>query len=96
MRVRRQARRFGWIALAAILCVSAAWAEESFVHTDDGCAVEIHCLACRLAVGTTAVIGAAATVPAVVQTIAPVGAEAGSKPREAAPREAPSRAPPLA
>jgi hypothetical protein len=34
------------IALLAVVSVG------SFVHTDDGCQVEIHCLACRLALGT--------------------------------------------
>jgi hypothetical protein len=96
MRVRRRACIFGWIALAAIVCVSAALAEESFVHTDDGCAVEIHCVACRLVAGSTAVVGVAVTMPAVVRITAPVAPEAGAKPREAAPRESPSRAPPLA
>jgi hypothetical protein len=96
MRVRGRGRILAWAALAAIVCVTAALLEEAFVHTDDGCAVEIHCVACRLAVGTTAVVGAAATAPAVVRTTASVVAETASKPREATPRDAPSRAPPLA
>ena len=29
----------------------AAELEIAFVHEDDGCAVEIHCLACRLTLG---------------------------------------------
>jgi hypothetical protein len=45
------------MSFALLLAVAGALVEESFVHTDDGCAVEIHCLACRLAVGTTAVAG---------------------------------------
>jgi hypothetical protein len=89
-------RTWAWIALAVLVCVSAALAEESFVHTDDGCSVEIHCLACRLAAGSTAVVSPAIVLPAAVQTTTPVAAEADSSLREAAPREAPSRAPPLA
>jgi hypothetical protein len=96
MRVRHSVRTLAWVALVALVCVSAALLEESFVHTDDGCAVEIHCEACRLVAGTTAVISPALTLPTVLSTTAPVAAEAGSKPREAAPRDAPSRAPPLA
>jgi hypothetical protein len=96
MRQSSRRRTFAWIALAALVCVGAALAEESFVHTDDGCSVEIHCIACRLAVGSTAVISPAIVLPAVVQTTAPVVAEANSSLCEAAPHESPSRAPPLA
>ena len=89
-------RTWAWIALAVLVCVSAALAEESFVHTDDGCTVEIHCIACRLAAGSTAVISPAIVLPVAVQTTAPVTVEADSSLGQAAPREAPSRAPPLA
>jgi hypothetical protein len=89
-------RTWAWIALAVLVCVSAALAEESFVHTDDGCSVEIHCIACRLVVGGTAVVSPAIVLPVDVQTTAPVAAEADSSLCEAAPHEAPSRAPPLA
>lgn len=82
--------------MVALVCVSAALVEESFIHTDDGCSVEIHCIACRLAAGNTAVVSPAIVLPADVQTTAPVVAEADSSLREAAPHESPSRAPPLA
>jgi hypothetical protein len=85
-----------WVALAALVCVSAALLEESFVHTDDGCSVEIHCIACRLAAGSTAVVSPAIVLAVAAQTTAPVAAEGDSSPCEAAPRDAPSRAPPLA
>jgi hypothetical protein len=45
------------VAAALLLAIAGAMVGE-YVHTDDGCRVEIHCLACRLAVGTTAVSGA--------------------------------------
>jgi hypothetical protein len=45
-------------AVAALLGFGAAWAETALVHEDDGCGVEIHCLACRWAVGATAVLDA--------------------------------------
>jgi hypothetical protein len=89
-------RTWAWIALAVLVCVSAALAEESFVHTDDGCNVEIHCIACRLAAGSAAVVSPAIVLSVAVQTTALVPAEADSRPCEAAPRDAPSRAPPLA
>ena len=63
--VRNRLVRRWWIALAAVvlaaLCVGLA--EESFAHTDDGCPVETHCLACRLATGTVAVLAPAVPVP---------------------------------
>jgi len=89
-------RTWAWIALAVLVCVSAALVEESYVHTDDGCSVEIHCVACRLAAGSTAVVSPAIVLPVAVQATAPVAAEADSRLSEAAPRETPSRAPPLA
>lgn len=42
-------------AFALFLVLAGAWIAEPFVHTDDGCFVEVHCLACRHIVGTTAV-----------------------------------------
>jgi len=91
-----RSRTWAWIAIAVLVCVGAALAEESFVHTDDGCSVEIHCIACRLAAGSTAVISPAIVLPVAVQTTAPVAVEADSSLCEAAPHDAPSRAPPLA
>jgi hypothetical protein len=96
MRWARKHRTLAWVALAALVCISAALVEESFVHTDDGCSVEIHCIACRLAAGSTAVISPAVVLPVAVPTTAPVAAEADSSLFEVAPCEAPSRAPPLA
>jgi hypothetical protein len=95
MRASRR-RAFTWIALAVLVCVSAALVEESFVHTDDGCSVEIHCLACRLAVGTAAVTSAAVAIHVDVEATALLAPETVSTPRQAVPRETPSRAPPLA
>jgi hypothetical protein len=97
MRESTRRRTLAWVALAALVCVSAALVEESFIHTDDGCnVVEIHCIACRLAAGSTAVVSPAIVLPVAVQTTALVVAEADSSLCEAAPHETPSRAPPLA
>lgn len=85
------------IAAALLAALAGVVLEESYArHTDDGCAVEIHCLACRLAVGTTAVAATTCLVPSALL------AEAGAAP---IPRRRPSqglslqrprgRAPPL-
>jgi hypothetical protein len=95
MRARHPFRRLAGVAFLALVCVSAALLEESFVHTDDGCAVEIHCEACRLLAGTAAVIGPPLVLPAVVPTSVPVVAAVRAKPRQTARCDSPSRAPPL-
>ncbi len=41
-------------ALALLVALGVLGIEQSSVHTDDGCAVEIHCLACRVTLSTTA------------------------------------------
>lgn len=64
MRLRRPTRALALVALLALAGLGAALYEESFVHTDDGCTVEVHCLACRLLLS-------GATVLATVPTIAP-------------------------
>jgi hypothetical protein len=46
-------RRLTVIGVWALVAFSSAFAEAAFVHTDDGCKVEVHCLACRWTVGTT-------------------------------------------
>ena len=96
--MRRWSKRgtLAWVALAALVCVSAALLEESFVHTDDGCNVEIHCIACRLAAGGTAVVSPAIVLPLAVLATSLVAAVPDSGLREAVPHETPSRAPPLA
>jgi hypothetical protein len=96
MRRSSKRRTLAWVALAALVCVSAALLEESFIHTDDGCNVEIHCIACRLAAGGTAVVSPAIVLPAALQTTSPVVAAGDASLCEAAPHETPSRAPPLA
>jgi hypothetical protein len=48
-------RRRGALLLVAALCLlslGSALYQESFAHTDDGCEVETHCLACRLVVAS--------------------------------------------
>ncbi len=47
--------------LALIASLALAVAEQSLFHTDDGCAVEIHCVACRLVLGSVVVAHAALT-----------------------------------
>jgi hypothetical protein len=82
-----------WLAVAVAL--SLAVLSASFFHTDDGCRVEIHCLACRASVGRAST---GAALPAAVRPVLVVGP--GVPDAVVAPAEAvrlpqlPSRAPP--
>jgi hypothetical protein len=84
------------LVAALLLLALAASTVGSFVHTDDGCVVERHCKACRVALAS-----AGAAPPEVPQL--PASAEAGLVSPEAAATErdvpvasAPSRGPPAA
>ncbi len=46
------------IAAVALFALAAALAEAWFFHTDDGCAVEIHCIGCRWTSASTSVAAA--------------------------------------
>jgi len=86
-------------AFAASLLLIAAFAvgfAGDLVHTDDGCQVEVHCLACQRVLVS---VGIAAVAPPWCPSIEPVGRVAA---RDDVPRHDPdaptagSRAPPLA
>ena len=79
-----------WLGLTGVM------AEASFVHSDDGCAIETHCNACLLRLGSTGVVTVTFSLPPVFLVVdepAPVPAPSHE---EAAPRTLPSRGPPLA
>jgi len=96
MRTRRPTTAFALVALLALIGLGSALAEESFVHTDDGCAVEVHCLACRLSAGGAATFAAVPLVaPTSVAVVTPSPATHPA-PRTVSPRLFQSRAPPLA
>jgi hypothetical protein len=86
-------KRLAAVAFVALVVFGAAFAEAAFVHTGDGCTLEIHCLACRWTVGTTAVVAPAfvfvaaigATAPLPVETPTPVLATAHDAPTSRGP-----------
>ena len=86
------------LVLAALLLVGMAVAtiEESFIHDDDGCVVETHCSACLLRLGSAGIVTAAFTPPPVVALLEDVVLPATPSHEDAAPRDLPSRGPPLA
>jgi hypothetical protein len=65
---RRTPRLLAAVSLLLLVCLGAAILENALVHTDDGCRVEVHCLACRWAL--SAVVDLAIAPPvARIETI---------------------------
>jgi hypothetical protein len=79
-----------------LLGVAFATVEETFVHTDDGCAVETHCNACLLQLGTTGVVAARFSLTPAAAEGTPVVAARPAGHENAAPRRVSSRGPPHA
>jgi hypothetical protein len=50
--------RLAAVALALLASLAILTAGDFLAHTDDGCAVEIHCLACQRVVGSIAIVAA--------------------------------------
>jgi hypothetical protein len=93
--LRRGSRLFAWTVLAAVLCTAVAVVETSFVHTDDGCAVEVHCLACRWSYSTTIVFAPAPPSPTPASTFEFVPRGSAEATLERPRTSSPSRGPPL-
>lgn len=77
-----------------LLGLAFATLEETLIHTDDGCAVEVHCNACLLGLGTHVVPAAAFSLPRVVVVVDQVTPTEPPAREEATPRRLPSRGPP--
>ncbi len=57
------------LVAAVLLAALAGGFVGDFLHTDDGCTLETHCLACQRAVGSLAVVVANLGVPATLQPL---------------------------
>jgi len=68
MRLRRCTTSVAVTALALAAAVGLLLAEGFLPHTDDGCEVELHCLACRLLLSTA--VGTAIPAPDVAPPFA--------------------------
>jgi hypothetical protein len=79
-----------WLGLTGVM------AEASFVHSDDGCAIETHCNACLLRLRTTGVVTVTFSLPPVFLVVDEAAPAPAPSREEAAPRTLPSRGPPLA
>jgi len=92
MRMRKllAALVLSWLGLTGVM------SEASFVHSDDGCALETHCNACLLRLRTTGVVTVTFSLPEVWVALEEVAPVPVAVPEDAAPRSVPSRGPPSA
>ena len=95
MRTMSRWRPWLWtIALLLLASLGTVAAQDAFAHTDDGCAVEVHCLACRTAADRTDTPGALPSLQPGLAPVATVVAEAPALREDAAPADTDSRGPP--
>jgi len=83
-------------AVLALLGLTGAMLEASFVHTDDGCVVETHCNACLLQLRTPGVVTVAFSLPKAVVVVDRMAPAPLPPWQDAAPKGIASRGPPLA
>jgi len=83
-------------ARLALLAFLAALVVLSFVHTDDGCVVERHCLACSWALSPAAGVQTPVSVTPVLGVVGTVALESAAAPTTHAPLASVSRGPPSA
>jgi len=84
-------------ALASLAALALLLGVDAFGHTDDGCVIETHCVACRWHQGAT--VEPTAASPSACAGVADIGPALLPSPPAAAsgaPRTAPSRGPPAA
>jgi hypothetical protein len=98
MRMRLDRRSRLAFAFLAVLALCAGLFIESFAtHTDDGCEVESHCLACRLTVGGVAVAAVSTPLLDRIQEASGIVSVGDEQLRsESVAVILPSRAPPIA
>jgi hypothetical protein len=83
-------------AVLALLGLTGAMLEASFVHTDDGCVVETHCNACLLRLRTPGVVTVTFSLPRAVVVVDRAAPASPPSWKDAAPKSVSSRGPPLA
>jgi hypothetical protein len=82
------------VAFVSALGVGTLVAADFLPHTDDGCTVEIHCLACRLSVATTTAHTPAISLPVVLVVAEAVTSSRPQQQLESHRSPKPSRGPP--
>lgn len=80
--------------LALVASLGLALAEQALPHTDDGCALEIHCVACRLLLGSVVVAPTQLSLEPRLTLVGDVATPELFAPPIRARRASPSRGPP--
>ena len=83
-------------AVLALLGLTGAMLEASFVHTDDGCVVETHCNACLLQLRSPGIVTVTFSLPRAEVVVDRVATAPLPSWQYAAARTLASRGPPLA
>ena len=85
-----------FLALALLAGVGVLLVGESFFHTDDGCPVETHCLTCKWAAGSIAIVTPDLTPTLALEPYGEIPASPGIASLQAPSGHAASRGPPPA
>jgi hypothetical protein len=84
------------VAALVVLGLAVLVLEDTLVHSDDGCVVETHCNACLLRLATPGIVTAAFSLPRIAVATDRVPLVPTRAHESAAPRDVPSRGPPVA
>jgi len=94
--MRRRRAPWGFLVAVVLIAIGAAQLESVAFHTDDGCQIEVHCLACRWHQGAVVVLAAPATAAAAHAPAETLAALPADQPADVRRTTTGSRAPPLA
>jgi len=83
------------VALALVTVVGMGLIEGYLPHTDDGCKVEIHCLACRWAMASTAVSAPLSAPSLALELTGTIDGQTRGEPLDRSADRPSSRGPPL-
>jgi len=84
------------LALALLAGLGVVLLGESFFHTDDGCPVETHCLTCKWAAGSIAIVTPDLTPTLALEPYGEIPASPSAASLQAPSGHAASRGPPQA
>jgi len=96
MSLRTRRSRSVLLALALLAGFGLLLVGESYFHTDDGCPVETHCLTCKWAAGSIAIVTPDLTPTLALESFGEIPASPGIASLQAPSGHASSRGPPQA
>ena len=84
------------VTLPLLVGLSALGLVEPYIHTDDGCALETHCVTCQRTDGSVAVVSSPVVLSQTLEVLADVTSRPVTVVSQAAPDSRASRGPPQA